>query len=160
MHTRRVLRNFGLVAAGGFGLSLLVACHDSGSPFGIQPISPVGRYQLVGCTYSDTDAAQIKPDCSYGGSGAVTHYDSGSLLLNDDNTMTRTLVVSWSALYPMPTSVTDTQVVVGRWAQDGSRVTAMWTSLPYAASTIYTRVDGDVLREGDAYPYFWYRRTP
>jgi len=163
MHSRRTSRHLGALRATAFllGLSFFSACHDSGSLSGPRPFSPVGRYELIGCTYSDTLAAHIEADCVAGLEG-VTQWDSGTLLLDDDGTVTRTFVTTFSTPYePIPRSITDTAVVQGRWTRDGREITAVWTNLSYAASTTYTRVDWDVLRAGGndfSHTYFWYRR--
>ena len=103
----------------------------------------------------------MEPYCGTGGSNHYT-WNSGFVLVNADRTVTRSLVVTETApLSPMPWSVTDTSVVVGSWTLDGRVVRATWSGFSYAATTIFTRVDPDLIRENSVWNewiYFWYRR--
>jgi len=150
------------VAAVGIIFALLVGCGDSSvGPFAS---SPVGRYELVGCTYGgDTTAGNFESVCSTGGSN---HYNwsSGSVELNDDGTATRTLVVSNTHIgSPMPGPFIDTSTFVGSWTAASRDVNTTWVGLPYVATTVFTRVEGDMLRDNSVWNdsiYFWYRRSP
>ena len=105
----------------------------------------------------------MKSGCGTGGSNRYD-WNSGVVIVNPDGTVRRTLVVTESApLAPTPWSVTDTSVVAGSWTLDGRVVRAAWSGLPYAASTDFTRVGTDLIRENSVWNewiYFWYRRTP
>jgi hypothetical protein len=164
MHSPRASRRLAgsaLATAVVLGLAMLSGCSDS--PVDPLAVSPVGRYELVGCTYgADTVAAHMEPTCGSGGSNNY-HWDSGYVLLNADRTVTRNLVVTNTAygntvLY----SKTDTSVVVGHWTQNGRELTAAWTGLPYAATSTFTRVNRALIRANDIWNdsiLFWFRRT-
>ena len=165
MHSPYASRRFAascLLTAVVLTLAALVGCSDS--PVDPLTASPVGRYELVGCTYgADTVAAHMESACGTGGSN---HFDvsSGYVLLNVDSTVTRNLVVTNTAYgNTVLWSKTDTSVVVGHWTQDGRVVTAAWSDLPYAATSSFTRADRDLIRTNDIWStdyYFWFRRMP
>lgn len=139
----------------------LISC--GGDAAVVPTVSPVGRYDLVGCTWGgDIVAAHMKPGCGTGGSNRYD-WKSGFVIVNADRTVSRTLVVTESAPFdPMQWSVTDTGVVVGRWTLDGRVLRAAWTGFPSAATTDFTRVGTDLIRENSVWNewiYFWYRRT-
>ena len=164
MHSRRVSRNLGLAAAVVLGIAAFAGCHDS--PVDPFAASPAGRYELIGCnsTY-DPDTTAVHA-CGDGGSINTT-LKSRYVLLNADGTASRnsiTTVTTWMwTSPPVSYAVTDTEVLLGQWTAQGREVTAVWTNLPYAASTVFTRVEPDLIREGESVTdiyHVWYRRTP
>jgi len=138
-----------------------LACGDSAvAPWAS---SPVGRYELVGCTWGgDTDPAHMAPGCGTGGT-ARHDWTSGVLLVNADGTMSRTMVEKLTDMFsPIPMSWTDTSVVTGSWTNNGRVLHASWSGFSYDASTDYTRVGTDLLRDNSIWNetlYFWYRRA-
>ena len=164
MHSARVSRNLGLAASVVLAIAAFAGCHDS--PVDPFAASPVGRYGLIGCNSAyETDTSLVHA-CGDGGSVNRTVL-SGYVLLNADGTASRnsiTTVTTWMwTSPPVSYAVTDTEVLLGQWTAQGREVTAVWTNLPYAASTVFTRADPELIREGDSVTgiyHFWYRRTP
>jgi hypothetical protein len=144
-------------------LGLLRYAGCSGSPEEPWATSPVGRYELVGCTWSgDTIASHIAAGCGTGGT-ARHDWTSGSVIISEDSTVTRTLVEVLTPMYAPEYRWSDTSAVAGRWTVAGREVTATWSNLDYAASTTFTRVEPDLMRDNSVWNsrlYFWYRRTP
>jgi hypothetical protein len=140
---------------------LFAACSNSpGEPLAV---SPVGSYVLIGCSYgADTSASSIESGCGTGGSN---HYEwpSGSVLVDADGTVTRSLVVinqAWGVT--LLWSSTDTAVVTGTWTLSSDTLTAKWNA-PSTGSMTFTRSGSDLIRENgewNEWIYFWYRRTP
>lgn len=157
----RRLTSVRLLMATVCGVGMIAGCSDSA--FGPTSVNPVGRYELVGCTYgADTVAAHIESECGTGGSN---HFEvnSETVEINADGTVTRTLVVTNTANgAPTPYSSTTVSHVAGTWKLDGRVLEATWNGLGYAATTEYTRADANLIRENDTwneYIYFWFRRT-
>lgn len=144
-----------------FATLALAACSDSpGSPLSV---SPVGRYELIGCTYGgDTNPANMSPSCGTGGSN---HYDwsSGSVVVDRNGVVTRTLVVTNTAIgAPQPYSVTTTRVDVGTWTLESEVLLATWSGSS-TGMTYFARADRNLIRDNSVWNeaiYFWYRRTP
>lgn len=157
---RRRLPAVWSLASLAFVAFVLIACGDSSS--GPLLGNPVGRYELVGCSYGDTSPASIENGC---GTGGTNHHEwsSGSVVLDENGTISRTLVVTNEAWGDsLMWSSTDTVVSTGTWTLQSGAITAMW-SAPSTGSMVFTPSGSDLIRENSEWNewlYFWYRRTP
>lgn len=122
--------------------------------------SPVGRYELVGCTYGSNSSSIPRTVCQYGGS-AVRRWDSASVVLNIDGSAFRRIRQTLSEPQaPPPNSWVSISTQVGVSSQEPGKVTVVWKD--YGRPTTLERVEETMFRDNslrNEYLYFWFQRS-